>query len=96
MEQTPLPPLLSDEDLTGWAPNRRHMTHDFPTTESVRDFYERDRLKTREVVRAMVNDMQDFVDKVDRGQAKSKRSYAAFKYHIEVAKSQLNIEPDQP
>ncbi len=52
-----------------------------------------DRAKTREVVQAMVNDMQDFVDKVDRGEAKSKRSYAAFKYRIEVAKSRLQIEP---
>jgi hypothetical protein len=48
------------------------------------------------LVQALVNDMQDFVDKVDRGEAKSKRSYAAFKHRIEVAKSQLNIEPTKP
>jgi len=45
------------------------------------------RTKDSDLIQRMVNDLQDFVDKVDRGEAKSRRSYAAFKKCIELAKA---------
>ena len=92
----PLPPLVSDMELRKASWKSTSVTAAARELTTIRDFYEADRQRTREVVQAMVNDMQDFVDKVDRGEAKSKRSYAAFKHRIEVAKSQLNIEPTKP
>lgn len=41
-----------------------------------------------ELIQHMLNDMQDFIDKVDRGEARSKRSYAAFKRCIEMCAEQ--------
>ena len=95
-----LPRLLSDDAIAKVMADQFKTQRDHVVAcgaaRSVRNIYEADQAKTREVVQAMVNDMQDFVDKVDRGEAKSKRSYAAFKHRIEVAKSQLNIEPTKP
>jgi predicted DNA-binding protein len=91
MERTPLPPLVSEQ--------MRRLSSRMGNAEAyaiIQGFaadveaIEADRQRTREVVQAMVNDMQDFVDKVDRGE------YAAFKYRIEVAKSEMNIEPTKP
>lgn len=100
MEQTPLPPLVSDEDLTGWAPNKRHMAHDFPTTESVRDFYEADRLKTREVVQALVDalervrrEAEDIGTIVCNCGAPATGIQLAANTALALAKSQLQIEP---
>ena len=76
MEQTPLPPLVSDEQIT-WR--------------SIRDIYEADRQRTREVVQALVNGINDArfalfgCGKVELANALSE---------IEIlAKSQLNIDP---
>lgn len=49
--------------------------------------------KYRQMCVRLLNDMQDFVDKVDRGEAKSKRSYTAFKTSIEFA-ARLGMKPD--
>ena len=55
-EQTPLPPLVSDEDL-----RTRKNVHGTPWAilgTEIRDFYEKDRAKTREVVQALCDDMR--------------------------------------
>lgn len=52
MEQTPLPPLVSDEDVK--RIRNAKFSESVPIFE-VRDLYEADRLKTREVVQALVD-----------------------------------------
>ena len=76
MEQTPLPPLVSDEQIT-WR--------------SIRDIYEAERQRTREVVQALVNGINDARFALF---ASGKVELANTLAEIEIlAKSQLNIEP---
>lgn len=80
-------PLLSDTEIRSRAlayvsPYDREVQR---TANWVREIYEAQLSKDRELIQRMVNDMQDFVDKCDRGEAKSKRSYAAFKRDIALA-----------
>lgn len=63
--------------------------------EDVRSMYEAARTKDAELIEFMLNYMQDFIDKCDRGEAKSKRSYAAFKRCIELAAAQGFKPSDQ-
>ena len=81
MEQTPLPPLVSDEQIT-WR--------------SIRDIYEAERQRTREVVQALCNGIETmrqgsfadrfiFADDADLG--------AHADSLLALAKSQLQIKP---
>lgn len=53
--------------------------------EIAKEIYEAERKELLWLVQFLINDQQDFVDKVDRGEAKSKRSCSAFKRGIELA-----------
>jgi hypothetical protein len=85
MEQTPLPPLLSDEILAHLNCRCENCVR------RVAKVIEADRAKTREVVQVLCDALQreqmkysDIVDMLNIDRA------------LEVAKSQLNIEPSKP
>ena len=110
MEQT-LPPLVSDEQLLGPVNNWHVGGRIVPlygrkmTGYDVRDIYEADRAKTREVVQALVDALRN----ADRyGNFRNDGPYhfnpdsdqhALQKFEaaaIALAKSQLQIEPTKP
>ncbi len=100
MEQTPLPPLVGDEELDKWQDQRRGgkggITFKW-SAPKVRDLYESDRLKTREVVQALVSMIHH------RHMDHPADTMASAKYYasgglstvdaLALAKSQLQIEP---
>jgi len=112
MEQTPLPPLVSDEQMQADAeilskestapdaetPNwmiadvRRGIRH-------ARDIYEADRLKTREVVQALVNMIHHrYMDHPADTLANAKYYASGGLSTVDalaLAKSTLNIKPKQ-
>ena len=105
MEQTKtLPPLVSDEQIRNdvtltvrATPNRTMEVKDLPLTPfQVRDIYEADRQRTREVVQALCNGIETmrqgsfadrfiFADDADLG--------AHADSLLALAKSRLQIEP---
>lgn len=101
MEQTPIPPLVSDAQLLGPANNWYVAGRTIPLYEkkmpgdNVRDIYEADRAKTREVVQALVDALatcQTF-----GGKTWSEDSYdeVAVAAALALAKSQLSISPSK-
>ena len=100
MEQTPLPPLLSDEQAFGdAAPFFRHDPSDVRALNYLRNIYEADRAKTREVVQALV----DGIETMRQGSFADAFIFANdddLDAHVDrllaLAKSQLNTEPTKP
>jgi ABC-type microcin C transport system permease subunit YejB len=87
MEQTPLPPLVSDQRIrdieTGkFASERMYEMNYRQGMHDMRDIYEADRQKTREVVQELVDDLS--------------RAYCIDKPSLDLAKLILNIEPTKP
>ncbi len=99
MEQTPLAPLVSDEDVK--RIRNAKFSESVPIFE-VRDLYEADRLKTREVVQALVNITAELrckegCRKYEPG-GTAPLCYQCGERHriLALAKSTLNIEPSKP
>ena len=97
MEQTPLPPLVSDEQaFSDEAPFTRNIDSDHFKLNYLRDIYEADRAKTREVVQALV----DGIETMRQGSFADAFIFASdadLDAHadrlLSLAKSQFNIEP---
>ncbi len=93
----PLPPLVSDEELDKWQDSRKGGKGGIGfkwTAPKVRDIYEADRAKTREVVQRLVDLI--FHDS-DCGQIMNQGRCDCFAaIALSLAKSQLNIEPTNP
>jgi hypothetical protein len=93
MEQTPLPPLVSDKALA-----QAHCLSD--ECLWLRLQYEADRLKTREVVQALVNMIHHrYMDHPADTLANAKYYASGGPSTVDalaLVKSQLNIEPSKP
>lgn len=108
MEQTPIPPLVSDAQLLGPANNWYVAGRTIPLYEkkmsgdNVRDIYEADRAKTREVVQALVDALERTLDPTSFAMTQARLPITQHEYRralqqgsqaLALAKSQLSIEP---
>jgi len=62
MEQTPIPPLVSDEKIKDIRSRHDHALSVKASAYEVSDIYESDRLKTREVVQRLVDALDEMKD----------------------------------
>jgi hypothetical protein len=102
MEQTPIPPLVSDDRIKGYRDGMKltELWEAVPMTGSeVRRIYEADRLKTREVVQALVNMIHHrYMDHPADTLANAKYYASGGLSTVDalaLAKSTLNIKPKQ-
>ena len=100
--KTPLPPLVSDDAIAKVMADQFNTQRDHVVAcgaaRSVRNIYEADRAKTREVVQALVDALWQFegaVVYVGWDPAEREKHKAAAQ-SLALAKSQLNIEPTKP
>lgn len=99
MEQTPLPPLLSDEILAHLNCRCENCVR------KVAKVIEADRAKTREVVQALVDALERTLDPTSFAMTQARLPITQHEYRralqqgsqaLALAKSQLNIEPTKP
>ena len=94
MEQTPLPPLLSDDAIAKVMADQFKTTRDHVVAcgaaRSVRNIYEADSAKRREVVQAILAKWKTELE-VDGWENSIQYDKA-----VALAKSQLNISPTKP
>ena len=110
MEQTPIPPLVSDDAIVlmtrdKLTPAIGYMKAYVEGCSHTRNIYEADRAKTREVVQALVDALERTLDPTSFAMTQARLPITQHEYRralqqgsqaLALAKSQLNIEPTKP
>jgi hypothetical protein len=92
----PLPPLVSDMELRKASWKSTSVTAAARELTTIRDFYEADRQRTREVVQILMGALQAIMEAHGPGTLATEDIYEASVTSLNLAKSQLNIEPTKP